>query len=111
MRIVGPATWNKLYQVYQTLQSGDAPANDTSGGAIPWPGVYLRQGSTGSNVATLQRLLNNARGTYAQLPLLSVDGVFGANTNNAVRLFQRAVGLTVDGIVGPATWNALARLA
>lgn len=109
--IVGPATWNKLYQVYQTLQSGDAPANDTSGGAIPWPGVYLRQGSTGSNVATLQRLLNNARGTYAQLPLLSVDGVFGANTNNAVRLFQRAVGLSVDGIVGPATWNALARLA
>ena len=112
--VVGPATWNKLYQVYRTLQSGEGQSNDgdTSGsGAIPWPGVYLRQGSTGSNVSTLQRLLNNARNTYAQLPLLSVDGVFGANTNNAVRLFQRAAGLTVDGIVGPTTWNALARLA
>jgi len=109
--VVGPATWNKLYQVYRTLQSGDGPTGDTSGsGIIPWPGVYLRQGSTGGNVSTLQRLLNNARNNYAQLPLLSVDGVFGVNTNNAVRLFQRAVGLTVDGIVGPATWNALARL-
>ena len=103
--VVGPATWNKLYQVYQTLQSGESPSNNSA-----WPGVYLRQGSTGSNVSALQRLLNNARNTYTQLPLLRVDGVFGANTNNSVRLFQRAVGLTVDGIVGPATWNALARL-
>ena len=111
--VVGRGTWNKLYQVYRTLQSGEGQSFDgnTESSTIPWPGVYLRQGSTGSNVSTLQRLLNNARSTYAQLPLLSVDGVFGANTNNAVRLFQRAAGLTVDGIVGPATWNALARLA
>ena len=109
--IVGPATWNKLYQVYQTLQSGDSPSGGSGSNPIPWPGVYLRQGSTGSNVSTLQRLLNNARNTYAQLPFLSVDGIFGANTNNAVRIFQRAAGLTVDGIVGPNTWNALARLA
>ncbi|MCM1404648.1 MAG: peptidoglycan-binding protein [Prevotella sp.] len=108
--VVGPATWNKLYQVYRTLQN-----DETSGGGSnnqpAWPGVYLRQGSTGSYVSTLQTLLNNARNTYAQLPYLTVDGVFGANTNNAVRLFQRAAGLTVDGIVGPATWNALTALA
>jgi len=109
--VVGPATWNKLYQVYLTLQSGDSPSGGTGNNPIPWPGVYLRQGSTGSNVSTLQRLLNNARNTYAQLPFLRVDGIFGANTNNAVRIFQRAAGLTVDGIVGPSTWNALARLS
>lgn len=107
--VVGPATWNKLYQVYNTLQSGESPSG--SGNAVAWPGVYLRQGSTGGNVVTLQTLLNNARNVYAQLPYLTVDGVFGANTNNAVRLFQRAAGLTVDGIVGPTTWNALAILS
>ena len=112
--VVGRATWNKLYQVYQTLQSGEAPSGGNTGsgsGVIAWPGVYFRQGSTGGYVATLQNLLNNARKTYAQLPLLTVDGVFGANTNNAVRLFQRAAGLAVDGIVGPSTWNSLALLA
>ena len=31
---------------------------------------------------------------------LEVDGVFGANTYNAVKKFQRATGLTVDGIFG-----------
>ncbi|MBQ7973839.1 MAG: peptidoglycan-binding protein, partial [Clostridia bacterium] len=113
--VVGRATWNKLYQVYQTLQTGESPSggSGSSGGSgvIAWPGVYFRQGSTGGYVSTLQNLLNNARNTYAQLPFLRVDGIFGANTNNAVRLFQRAAGLTVDGIVGPTTWNALARLA
>ena len=103
--VVGRATWNKLYQVYRTLQ-GDEPSGDTPA----WPGVYLRQGSTGSNVVTLQNLLNNARGIYVQIPYLTPDGIFGPNTTNAVRIFQREAGLTVDGVVGPATWNALTAL-
>ncbi len=107
--VVGRNTWNKLYQVYRTLQGDEQSGGGNN--SIPWPGVYLRQGSTGSDVVTLQTLLNNARGTYAQLPYLTVDGVFGANTNNAVRQFQRLAGLTVDGVVGPTTWNALAALA
>lgn len=106
--VVGRNTWNKLYQVYRTIQ-GDEPGE---GGVnpSPWPGVYLRQGSRGSEVVTLQNLLNNARSTYPQIPFITVDGVFGANTDNAVRIFQRAAGLTVDGVVGPATWNTLTAL-
>jgi peptidoglycan hydrolase-like protein with peptidoglycan-binding domain len=38
---------------------------------------------------------------------LVVDGVFGAETEKAVKEFQEGEGLTVDGIVGPVTWNAL----
>ena len=110
--VVGPATWNKLYQVYRTAQEQTTtttpPNNNTP---IAWPGVYLRQGSRGENVVILQNFLNTARGTYAQIPLLTVDGIFGANTNTAVRTFQQAAGLSVDGIVGPVTWNALANLA
>ena len=43
-----------------------------------------------------------------------VDGVFSADTDNQVRLFQAAQGLTVDGVVGAQTagalgiWNAAA---
>ena len=36
-----------------------------------------------------------------------LDGVFGTQTNNAVREFQRRNGLAVDGLVGSNTWNAL----
>ena len=38
---------------------------------------------------------------------LKVDGDFGANTDYAVRNFQRAVGIEVDGIVGKVTWDKL----
>lgn len=40
-----------------------------------------------------------------------VDGVFGANTEKAVRRFQCGVGLAVDGGVGPETLRAFAALA
>jgi len=39
-----------------------------------------------------------------------VDGVFGANTEQAVRGFQRGVGLAVDGSLGPETLRAFADL-
>ena len=39
-----------------------------------------------------------------------VDGVFGARTEQAVRRFQRGVGLAVDGGVGPETLRAFADL-
>lgn len=38
---------------------------------------------------------------------LKIDGVFGKNTNNALRSFQRSSKLTVDGICGQKTRNAL----
>jgi N-acetylmuramoyl-L-alanine amidase len=40
-----------------------------------------------------------------------VDGVFGPNTEKAVRGFQRGVGLEVDGSLGPETLRAFADLA
>jgi len=38
---------------------------------------------------------------------LTVDGIFGKNTEQAAKDLQAKLGLTVDGIVGPATWGAI----
>jgi len=61
----------------------------------------LRMGSNGDAVKILQAGLNGKG--YR----LVADGVFGSNTDGAVRRFQADRGLQADGIVGPRTWNAL----
>jgi murein L,D-transpeptidase YcbB/YkuD len=36
-----------------------------------------------------------------------VDGIFGPQTESAVKAFQQSKGLAIDGIVGPASWSQL----
>lgn len=62
----------------------------------------LRRGSRGELVTTLQKRLKTW-GYYTG----SVDGIFGSQTEQAVKYFQRKNGLAVDGIVGPATAKAV----
>jgi peptidoglycan hydrolase-like protein with peptidoglycan-binding domain len=38
---------------------------------------------------------------------LILDGIFGAQTDAAVKSFQNTAHIGVDGIVGPHTWSAL----
>ncbi len=81
--IVGRQTWYKLNNLTPEAR-------------------VLRKGSIGSEVRYLQQKL------YSKLyPVGSIDGIFGANTERAVRDFQRENGLVVDGIVGQDTWRAI----
>lgn len=61
-----------------------------------------KRGSTGSAVTQIQTRLKSW-GYYDG----SVDGVYGSETEQAVRYFQRRNGLTVDGQVGQQTLVAL----
>lgn len=67
----------------------------------PQPTKLLRKDSKGNDVKYVQFALNE-RG-YG----LTIDGIFGAKTEAAVRDFQSVKKLVCDGIVGPATIAAL----
>ena len=62
----------------------------------------LKDGSRGELVKALQTRLNE-QGYGAG----SADGIFGRNTEQAVKALQSAAGLAVDGKVGKNTWTAL----
>lgn len=101
--IVGQATWDALYAAWLDMQS------DLGGTA--WPGIVLRRGDTGMEVRLVQFWLRLAADNYSSLVSISVDGSFGAATQNAVTAFQSLFGLTADGLVGRATWNKLNEVA
>ena len=62
----------------------------------------IRLGSRGNYVCIAQDDLNTLGYRTGGL-----DGVFGTQTTNAVRNYQRSRGLTVDGIIGCNTWRSL----
>ncbi len=59
-------------------------------------GLPLMLGSQGALVAQVQKALG-----------IPADGIFGPQTDSAVRGYQSRAGMQVDGIVGPVTWAAL----
>jgi hypothetical protein len=58
----------------------------------------------GDRVKILQEDLNKVGAS------ITVDSIFGSDTDSAVRAFQQRYGLTVDGIVGTNTQNKLIEL-
>ncbi len=79
--------------------------------APSYPGTPLRRGDAGPNVTVIQASLNRISQNYPAIPKINpVDGIFGAQTEAAVRRFQEIFDLAPDGVVGKATWYALVRL-
>ena len=64
--------------------------------------VLSKYGSRGEEVRQIQTKLKRW-GYYSG----NVDGIYGSQTQEAVRYFQRKNGLAVDGIAGPATLKAM----
>lgn len=62
----------------------------------------LKRGERGAHVRQLQRKLKDLG-----YPIYNVDGVYGGNTDKAVKLFQSDHGLVVDGIMGGRTYTRL----
>jgi peptidoglycan hydrolase-like protein with peptidoglycan-binding domain len=113
--VVGNQTWNRLFPggtgevvrpTERIPEGSPEPVRERPQpvAARPDPYPILRRGSRGAAVLGLQERLR-AVGVLGS----AADGVFGAETESAVKAAQEQFKLEPDGVVGPATWDALLR--
>ena len=79
-------------------------AEIVKGSPSSYPGYDLTVGSTGTEVETIQDQLNRISQNYPLIPKSAVDGVYGARTEEAVKVFQSVFNLPQTGVVDYATW-------
>ncbi len=108
---------NQGYTPYRILQNYygdniDIVQNAPVGGnTVSAPASPLRLDSAGGDVRLLQIRLNRISDNYPSIPKIPYpNGIFGFETEEAVKAFQSIFNLTPDGIVGNATWYAIQRI-
>jgi peptidoglycan hydrolase-like protein with peptidoglycan-binding domain len=91
----GPLSGAALEAFQHTIRASDF---GTTVGQLDWPHLIMtvQTGSRGEAVRALQSLLS-----------ITVDGIFGSETDTAVRQFQSSFAPPADGIAGPVTWHNL----
>jgi peptidoglycan hydrolase-like protein with peptidoglycan-binding domain len=104
--VVGPMTAGALNSGGSSSEESSESEGGGGGGggadgAVLTGNPMLREGSDGTLVKELQKLLNEHGAS------LVVDGDFGPQTASAVRSFQSVNGLVADGVVGPLTASKL----
>lgn len=103
---VGLADWERLYREYVGILNS-LPQGYFDGVTVPYGGTVLRLGSQGENVAFLQEYLNFISNTYQSIPKVTVDGVFGPSTQQAVLAYKDIFGLGNQAIVSAGTWDSI----
>ena len=82
--VVGPKTWARLC-------------------------VRIQQGDRGHAVRALQTLLNGGPHVESDTGYrnIYVDGIFGSETGQELRVAQEGADIAPDGVAGPRTWSVL----
>lgn len=107
--VVGNATWYtvlRYFNAVKRLNELDSEGLTIEEVTQEFPEV-LSRGSTGIGVENLQYYINYLSDYYPTIPRVSQDGIFGADTENAVIEMQRTFGLVPDGVVGELTWQRM----
>ncbi|HEY3231897.1 MAG TPA: peptidoglycan-binding domain-containing protein, partial [Roseiflexaceae bacterium] len=97
----GSTGWARWYydgEIYVDLADAKPPPVFTRRLLVQSPRL------TGDDVRAIQRRLND----LAYLPD-DADGIYGPDTEDAIKSFQTNNRLDADGIVGPQTWERLFR--
>lgn len=84
--------------------------NQVSGVPYSYPNYNLTLGSRNDNVAIIQEQLNRIARNYPALPTVAVDGIYGPQTEAAVKKFQSIFGIPVTGVVDYATWYKISEI-
>lgn len=104
--IVGRRTWNALINQYENIEHEVQTQYDIIG-TLPAPGLVFTIGSTGDVVRRIQEYINRIAKNDRSIPTVTVDGIYGNGTANAVRAIQARAGLEQTGRIDPLTWNAI----
>ena len=75
-----------------------------------YPGAPLVLGDSGNNVKIIQTQLNRIGNNYPAIPKIeNLNGIFGLDTEAAVRKFQEIFNLNQTGQVDKPTWYSIKR--
>lgn len=85
-------------------------SEEISGIPSSWPGTDLTIGSSGSKVRQMQEQINVIAGAYPLIPKITADGIYGEQTANSVRIFQRVFNLPQTGVVDYPTWYKISEI-
>ncbi len=85
-------------------------ATKVEGVPVSFPGVVLQTGSSGRDVRTVQEQLNSVASHFPKIPKVRVDGDYGPQTANSVKIFQEIFHLPQTGSVDFATWYELSNV-
>lgn len=109
--VVGKSTWYAIRRIYNAVKR----LNELDSEGINLSEVTdqfdsdISIGDQGNAVANLQLFINYLATYYNTIPSITVDGVFGTDTQNAVFAVQRTFDLPITGIVDAQTWDAIYR--
>lgn len=102
------------YQILQSYYGDDIELVENVpvvGVSESYPGIALQPGTSGNEIRQIQLRLNRISRNYPSIPKIeNPDGIYGAETEAAVREFQRIFSLTDDGVIGRATWYEIQRV-
>lgn len=107
--VVGRATWYALVRYYTAVTSlSELRSQGQRFYANSWATTDpIEPGDRGIKVEHLQYMLSVLSAYIPEIPPLTIDGIYGNATRNAVIAAQRRFGLPQTGIVNAETWDEI----
>lgn len=109
--IVGNATWYRILFLYNAVKR----LNELNSEGITLSEVTKQYagesklGDSGVEIQNIQYFINYLSEFYSEIPQISQDGIFGVQTENAIKAFQRLFELPITGTVDLVTYDTLYR--
>ena len=104
---VNKETWDTIYEEYLQIKRGTERLPSPSFFPTEPQGYVSKIGEKSSFVAIVQLMLRELGVIFDSIPELAIDGIFGPETEIAIREFQKASMLEETGEIDLQTYNRL----